>query len=203
MMSECKHVLFIHGFNSSPLSVKAQKTQRYLARFFPEIKFHCPQLATTPNQAIRQLELIIKKNSLNNSSQWYLIGSSLGGYFATYLSEIYQLPAVLINPAIKPYQHLEEYLGKQVNPYTGEVYNIESRYINDLKILVQEKIVKKNYLVMVQTGDEVLDYQQAVEKYKNCRLIVQQGGDHSFTDYQVMLPKITSFFNFHLAKAEI
>ena len=139
-----QHILYLHGFNSSPLSVKAQKTKEFLAKFLPEVKFHCPQLATSPKQAIDQLEQVIQKKGVNNLSQWYLIGSSLGGYFATFLSQKYQVPAVLINPAVKPYQLLEEYIGKQVNPYTGEVYYIESKYINDLKILAQEKIVKKN-----------------------------------------------------------
>jgi len=197
-----KNLLFIHGFNSSPSSFKAQETKAYLSKHFPDVQFHCPQLATTPKQAILQLEQIIVRKTIQDfnskpDQHWYLIGSSLGGYFATYLSQKYQLPAALINPAVTPYLLLEEYIGKQVNPYTNEAYFIESQYMNDLKMLEQAEISKNNYLVMVQTGDEVLDYQQAVEKYKNSRLIVQNGGDHSFIDYQLMLPKISDFFNFN------
>lgn len=186
------NVLFIHGFNSSPLSAKAQLTQNYLAEYFPEVKFHCPQVATTPKAAIAQLEqYFIDSNSLTDT--WALIGSSLGGYFSTYLSEVYGVKAALINPAIKPYELLSKYIGEQVNPYTQERYQVESNYLNDLIALKQNTVSKENFMVMVQTGDEVLNYQQAVDKFEGSKLIVQQGGDHSFVDYQNMLPQIVEF----------
>jgi len=185
------NVLYIHGFNSSPLSTKAVVTQEYLAQHFPSIKFHCPQLASTPNAVIHQLEEIIA-SSVNE--RWYLIGSSLGGYFATYLSEKFECAAGLINPAVKPYELLNDYIGEQINPYTNETYIVEKAYLNDLIRLKQKKIKKNNYMVMVQTGDEVLDYQQAVDKYQHCNLVVQSGGDHSFINYDKMLSKMMRFF---------
>lgn len=202
-----KNILYIHGFNSSPLSDKAQQTQLYFSKHFPQINFYCPQLPTTPKQAVIELEQLIERQTSTKElpvngeqneiqQQWYLIGSSLGGYFSTYLSQKYNLSAVLINPSVKPYELLEDFIGEQVNPYTREVYQIESKHMTDLIMLEQHKIEKNNYLVMVQTGDEVLDYQQAVEKYKNCQLIVQEGGDHSFIDYHTLLPDIAEFFNF-------
>lgn len=192
------NVLFVHGFNSSPLSKKAQLTKEYLEQHLPNVNFHCPQLATTPKEAIKQLEQYLstyqKSASKNNSlEKWVLIGSSLGGYFSTYLSEKYQIKAVLINPAIKPYELLADYVGEQVNPYTQERYQVESNYLNDLIELEQNNISKNNYMVMVQTGDEVLNYQQAVDKFTGSKLIVQAGGDHSFVDYKNMLPQIVEF----------
>lgn len=188
------NVLYLHGFNSSPQSMKAQLTKNYFSENFPDINFYSPQLASSPDGVIEQLSgLIAQKNSEENV--WYFIGSSLGGYFSTYLAEKYQGKAVLINPAIKPFDLLADYIGDQTNPYTKEVYRIEKHFIDSLKSLEQKIISKNNYLVMVQTGDEVLDYQQAVEKYCDCQLVVQKGGDHSFVDYSRMLPKIAMFFN--------
>jgi predicted esterase YcpF (UPF0227 family) len=192
-----KNILYIHGFNSSPLSVKAEQTRKYLADNFPEISYFCPQLTTTPNEAIEQLSQIIEQGGAG--CQWYLIGSSLGGYFSSYLVEKYQCIAVLVNPAIAPYELLHDYIGEQVNPYTEEVYQVTEAHIEELKMLKQnapsiDSQQKNNYLVMVQTGDEVLNYQQAVEKYQHCRLIVQEGGDHSFIDFDKCLPTISDFF---------
>ncbi len=192
-----KIILYIHGFNSSPLSIKAEQTRQYLCKHFPQVHFYCPQLASNPKEAINQLEHIIQSYQTNTS--WYLMGSSLGGYFASYLSEKYNYPSVLINPAIKPFELLKDYLGEQVNPYTGEVYQVTRDYMIELKAIEPKSPSfdmqkKNNYLVMVQTDDEVLNYQQAVEKYQHCRLVIEQGGDHSFVDFEQHLPTIADFF---------
>ncbi|PKG83832.1 esterase YqiA [Colwellia sp. 75C3] len=197
-----KNILYIHGFNSSPLSLKAEQTRRYLEKHYPEVIFFCPQLASTPEKAITQLEQLIEKHSSKangSKTQWYLIGSSLGGYFSCYLAKKYNCAAVLVNPAIRPYELLHDYIGEQVNPYTKEVYQVTEDHIQQLKALEQlaptvDGKEKNNYLVMVQTGDEVLNYQQAVEKYQHCRLIVQEGGDHSFINFDNCLPTISDYF---------
>jgi len=191
-----KNILYIHGFNSSPLSIKAEQTRQYFQQHFPSINFFCPQLATSTNEAILQLESIIEDSK---KDVWLLIGSSLGGYFATYLANKYQVPAVLINPAIKPFDLLEDYIGEQKNPYTNVVYQVTKQHMLDLKAIEQsapsiDNAQKNNYLVMVQTGDEVLDYQQAVEKFQHCRLIVEEGGDHSFIGFDEKLPIVADFF---------
>ncbi len=186
-----KNLLHIHGFNSSPLSMKAVLTKNYLSKHHPDIKFFCPQLKSTPLDAINQLESIIEQQP---EQSWYFIGSSLGGYFSTYFSEKYQRPACLVNPAVRPYELLEEVMGKQVNPYTNEEFWVKPSFLSDLKSLEQQKISKNRYQVMVQTGDEVLDYRQALDKYQGCEVIVQQGGDHSFIDYEKMLPQISKYF---------
>ena len=190
-------MLYIHGFNSSPLSLKAEQTRLYLAEKYPEVGFYCPQLATSPKGAIAQLEQLIEQQP--SDTQWLIIGSSLGGYFASYLTEKYQCLAVLVNPAIKPYELLADYMGEQVNPYTQEVYHVTPAHMKQLQMLEQSKPTpdcekKNNYLVMVQTADEVLNYQQAVEKYQYCQLVVEVGGDHSFINFDKQLPKIAQFF---------
>ncbi len=195
-----KNILYIHGFNSSPFSLKAEQTRQYCQKNFPNINFVCPQLATSPSAAVLQLEAILEPSK---NDTWSLIGSSLGGYFAHYLANKYQLSAVLINPAITPFMLLEEYIGEQINPYTNIVYQVTEQHMIDLKAIEQsapnfEDKQKNNYLVMVQTGDEVLDYQQAVDKFQHCRLIVEQGGDHSFVGFDEKLPIIADFL--HLAQ---
>lgn len=191
-----QNILYIHGFNSSPLSIKAEQTRQYFQQHFPSINFICPQLATSPNEAVSQLESILE---VSKKEVWFIMGSSLGGYFATYLANKYQVPAVLINPAIKPFDLLEDYIGEQKNPYTNVVYQVTKQHMIDLKAIEQsvpsiDNVQKNNYLVMVQTGDEVLDYQQAVEKFQHCRLIVEEGGDHSFIGFDEKLPIVADFF---------
>jgi len=193
-----KNILYIHGFNSSPLSLKAEQTRKYFLHNFPDINFYCPQIVSNPKGAIHQLEQIILSSEADSS--WYLMGSSLGGYFASYLSKKYNFPCVLINPAIKPFELLKDYYGEQVNPYTEEVYQVTKAHMIELKAIEPKpprfnEQQKNNYLVMVQTDDEVLNYQEAVEKYQHCRLIVEQGGDHSFVDFEQHLPTIAGFFN--------
>ena len=183
------NILYIHGFNSSPKSMKAELCHDYLLKHLP-CRFYCPQVASSPKAAIQQLELIVSQHL---DEQWVFIGSSLGGYLSTYLSEKYNAPAVLINPAIKPYELLTDYLGEQVNPYTNEVYLVDESFIGDLKGIEQIKINADNYFVMVQTEDEVLNYKQAEQKFKASKLIVEQGGDHSFIDFHLQLPEITRF----------
>lgn len=173
------------------MSLKSELTKQYLQQNFDTVEFHCPQLKSTPEEAIAQLEEILATKS---EQQWLLMGSSLGGYFATYLAEKHQLKAVLINPAIRPFDLLVDYVGQQENPYTKEVYQVTEEHMYQLKSLFCERISQKQYMVMVQTGDEVLDYQQAVDKYQDCQLIVQPDGNHSFVNYNDMLPTIMKFF---------
>ncbi|TRX53881.1 YqiA/YcfP family alpha/beta fold hydrolase [Thalassomonas sp. M1454] len=188
-----KKILVIHGFNSSPQSLKAQLTVQYMQQHYPEIEVVVPQILSTPEAAIKQLCDIIEAQP---NTDWYFTGSSLGGYFATYLVDKYKRPAVLINPAVTPYLLLADYIGEQVNPHTGEVYQVTPEHMQQLKLIESEICQQKMFFVMVQTGDEVLDYQQAVAKYGNCKLEVQKGGDHSFIHFEQMLPKIAEFFQF-------
>ena len=202
MLKYQDNILYIHGFNSSPLSVKAVQTRDYLAAKHPGIGFYCPQLMTNSRGAIGQLEALLSSRE-PDTSRWYLIGSSLGGYFAHYLAEKYGFPAVLVNPAVKPYQLLRDYPAEQVQPYTGERYYIGEGEIDALKGLESNISLKNNYLVMLQTGDEVLNYRQAAEKYQDCHLNIQNGGDHSFVGYQEHLPDIMQFFQLTMSGNEV
>lgn len=186
-------VLYIHGFLSSPLSLKAQATQRWLAQQYPEVKYLCPQLSSYPSEAKQQLLALIAELE---GQAVYAIGSSLGGFWATYLLENQHVrKAVLINPAVAPQTRLPEYIDKPVKSYYSEdVYTLTQKDMDDFTALDVDAIQQHDrYWVMLQTGDETLDYRQAVEKYSGCRQLVEQGGNHSFEGYENWLSEIARF----------
>lgn len=187
-----QNLLFIHGFNSSPLSFKAEQTKAYMQVNFPQLKVICPQLNCDPFKAVSQLEEIIKQSPAN---EWLLIGSSLGGFFATYLANKFNIKATLINPAVRPYELSEQISGEQFNPYTQESYSVSKAQIESLKNLETDLKNKNNFFIMAQTGDEVLDYQKAVQFYQGCKMHIEEGGDHSFINFPDALPMISKFLN--------
>lgn len=193
-MNTCdmKSVLYIHGFNSSPSSFKAQQTSAWLTSRHQDINFTCPVISPFPNVAMQQLDAAIA--TLNKHGNVGLVGSSMGGFYATWLAEKYGYKAVLINPAVAPWQGRDYLLGDQENYHTGEVHHIKQRHLDELERFdVATLSQPSRLLVLVQSGDEVLDYRQAVVKYADCQVVVEQGGDHGFQNYQNHLPDIMKF----------
>jgi uncharacterized protein len=186
-------LLYIHGFLSSPFSGKAQQVENWLKHNEPGIDYVCPALTPYPKEAVTCLEDIVERHL---PQPVYLLGSSMGGYYATYLAEKYNLRAVLINPAIAPYHLIDDYLDKDLQNYhTEEHYRLTREHLDHLRALETDRLqYPANFWLMVQTGDETLDYRQAVEKYRGCRQWVEEGGDHSFQNFQDRLPAIFQFF---------
>ncbi|WP_076539077.1 YqiA/YcfP family alpha/beta fold hydrolase [Shewanella sp. UCD-KL21] len=186
-------LLYIHGFNSSPLSDKAKETADYIKQRFPDYPFHQPQLPSSPKAAMTLLCGIVEQAKAKGEPLTY-IGSSLGGYFASYLAEQYGGKAVLINPAVKPFELFDAFLGPQYNPYTDEHYQVLPQHKLDVAEYNTEVIRRPDrFLVFLQTGDEVLDYRQALSKYHCCQLHLEANGDHSFIGYKNQLDKICDF----------
>ena len=184
-------IIYIHGFNSSADSHKAQVFKKHMKALGLEDKIIIPSLSSVPDYAIAELTSLVQEHIADNLS---FIGSSLGGYYATWLADRYDRPAVLINPAVKPYELLQEYLGKNINHYTGETYDLTPEHIIELKELDLEYITKPHrYFVLLQTGDDVLDYSQAFVKFAGSRMIVEEGGDHSFAGIENHLDEILNF----------
>ncbi|MAD57990.1 MAG: esterase YqiA [Porticoccus sp.] len=183
-------VLYIHGFNSSPASTKAQQTRTWLKEISPNDEYICPALSGDTQLAISQLEKIIEQCSDTIG----LIGSSLGGFYATWLAQKYDLRAVLINPAVEPHKTMNQYLGENTNYHSGETYMLTQYHIDFLESINVDKMKSpKDTWVLLQTKDEVLDYRQAESKYQKCNLTIEQGGNHSFQDYEQHLPAIIKF----------
>ena len=183
-------LVYIHGFNSSPDSDKARQTRAWLAENRPDVDFICPFLSPFPDVAMAQLEAAIA----DLFGTLYFVGSSMGGFYATYLAAKYQSRAVLINPAVRPWLGRDYLLGDQANYHTGEVHCIEQAHLDQLQGFEVEPIIQaKDFLVLLQTGDEVLDYRLAEKKYANCQLVVEPGGDHGFVGFEKHLPAIIEF----------
>ena len=133
----------------------------------------------------------------STSDQVALIGSSLGGYFSTYLAEKYNLKAVLINPAVEPYRLMKNYIDVDLSNYhTDQHYRLNKEHIEQIRALEVQRLQRlENYWLMVQTEDETLDYKAAVQKYKGCRQLVEEGGDHSFQNFERWLPEVFEFLS--------
>lgn len=186
-------LLYIHGFNSSPLSIKATLTSDFIAKHYSKVNFVAPQIPSTPLAAKKLLESLVE-TALANGESLAFIGSSLGGYLSTYLVNKYGGKAVLINPAVKPYELFTDFMGQQYNPYTQEQYQVLPEHLTQLKHMDVGAITYPNrYFVMLQTGDETLDYRQALAKYHCCEMHLEAGGDHSFVGYASHLSDICQF----------
>lgn len=183
-------LIYIHGFNSSARSFKAGLLRDRMVQLGLGAGYACPELAHRPQQAIAQLEALITGSPRAATA---LVGSSLGGFYATWLAEKYGLKAVLVNPAVRPYELLRDYVGPQKNIYTGAGYEFTAQHLDELRELEVATITPERYLLMVQTGDEVLDYRQAVAKYRGAQQIVIEGGDHGFSSFAAYLDTVLRF----------
>jgi len=179
-------LIYIHGFNSSPASFKAQLLKSRVEALGG--KFTAPALARSPAQAAAQLDALAARNP-----GAVLVGSSLGGYYATWLAEKHDLAAVLLNPAVRPYDLLAGHVGRQRNFHTGEEYEFTREHVAELRALEVPAVTPSRYLLIAATGDETLDYRSAVERYRGCRQVVIQGGDHGFSDFERYTDAVLEF----------
>jgi hypothetical protein len=123
-----------------------------------------------------------------------VVGSSLGGFLSTFLHNNFDLPVVVVNPAVRPFELLSDYLGPQVHPITNQAYRLEERHMEALKSMYQDDIRNTDSVwLLQQEGDEVLDYRQALEKYQGCKITFESGGSHAFDDFDQHLPNIVEF----------
>ncbi len=170
-------------------------TAKYMARHHPSVAFHQPQLPNTPKAAMVLLTAYVEAAIDANEPLAY-IGSSLGGYFASYLAETYGGKAVLVNPAVKPFELFDEFMGPQFNPYTEQHYLVLPEHKSEVAEFNTAVIRNPDrFLVLLQTGDDVLDYREAVNKYHHCQLRVEAGGDHSFVGYESHLQTVSQFLH--------
>jgi uncharacterized protein len=183
-------IVYLHGFNSSPQSHKAQVLARFMAERGLGERFACPALPAAATDAIAAIEALMAQHP---GSRFCFVGSSLGGYYATYLAQKHALKAVLVNPAIEPHVGLRAYLGEQKNLHTGVPYELTEAHLRDWQRLWVPNITPSRYLLVVETGDEALDYRQALARYRGAEQVVVQGGDHSLQSFPQHLPRVLAF----------
>lgn len=181
-------ILYLHGFRSGPASHKAQLLKARATELGQH--FVCPQLPVEPRAAIALCEEQIAAGD----APLTLVGSSLGAYYATCLAERYGLQAVLVNPVVLAQVSLLDQLGPQTNLFSGEPFEFTHHHIAALHALEVPQLSRpERYWLLVESGDELLDYRQAVTRYAGARQTVLAGGDHSFTRWTDYLDDIIRF----------
>ncbi|HUN68699.1 MAG TPA: YqiA/YcfP family alpha/beta fold hydrolase [Burkholderiales bacterium] len=187
-------LIYLHGFNSSPASHKAQVMKAHLEGRGLAQLYACPALPDTPGEAIGAIEAAIAASPAHRDPRTVtFLGSSLGGYYATYLAEKLDCRAVLVNPAITPHVGLAAYLGMQTNLHTGLRYELTQAHLDGWRELLVERVDPERYLLLLETGDEVLDWRQAARKYEGARMVIRQGGDHTLQSFPEHLGRILAF----------
>ena len=181
-------LIYIHGFNSAPSSFKARLVGERMRALGRESEYFVPALPHRPAAAMALLCDAVERNP-----GAALIGSSLGGFYATWLAERYGLRTVLVNPAVRPYELLSGYLGPQKNLYTHEQYELTAQHIEELMALEVAAITPQHYFLVTRTGDETLDYRLGVERYRGARQWVIPAGDHGFGDFENYLDTVLEF----------
>lgn len=191
--SHLTHLLYLHGFRSSPQSAKAQQTKAWFAKHYPDVVLEIPQLPPSPHDAAQLIQSV-----LNNWPQLTMavMGSSLGGYYASWACSQWQCPAVLLNPAVNPARDLADYIGEQSawdNP--EEKFFFKDEYIAELREMDSESLpTPAPLLALIAKGDEVLDWQEMAQRYHNAQCIVLEGGDHGLTrEFGEYLPQLAEF----------
>lgn len=192
-----KLIIYLHGFCSSPASWKSQLLAEEMARRGLAEHFVCPQLSPVPAEAAASVSRLIEAAD----GPVTLIGSSLGGHYANFLAEKYGLNAVLINPAVPQgdfrrgavdYLDLAKFVGEHTHFHSGEAFNFTEAHAAQLKAQVSRP-TPGHYWLLLETGDEVLDYRQAQDFYAGCRQTVLEGGDHGFASFAEFVPQIIEF----------
>jgi predicted esterase YcpF (UPF0227 family) len=184
-------ILYLHGFRSSPNSRKAQHLFGLMRARGLAGDWVCPQLPASPRGAA---EVALAAAQLEPVERLAVIGSSLGGYYATWLGERVGCRVVLLNPAIRPYDDLKAHLGRQPVYFSDASIEMKPEYLDELLALDTARITRPDrYFLVAATGDQVIDYRTMVEKYAGCRQRVLEGSDHEISDFAKYADEVLAF----------
>ena len=187
------HLLYLHGFRSSPQSAKARLMAQTIAAQFPMVHWWCPQLPPSPKNAIHLL--------MEGTHNWprdsmAVVGSSLGGFYATVVAQgTGCAKSVVLNPAVEPARDLAKYIGEQASWHNPEErFFFRPEFVQELRALeCGELDHPERFLSIIAKGDEVLDWQEMRARYANTRVMLLEGGDHAISDFGKHLPTILDF----------
>ena len=186
------HLLYLHGFRSSPQSAKAQIMAQRVQALHPSVSWWCPQLPASPAQAI---DLLLQGTADWPRRQMAVMGSSLGGFYAAWLSNQLGVPAVLINPAVHPSRDLARYIGEHpVWQDPAQSIFFEPAYVQELKVLESQRLqTQPTTLALIAKGDEVLDWREMLARHQAGQVRLIEGSDHALSDFEDHLPQILEF----------
>ena len=192
------HLLYLHGFRSSPLSAKAKKMAAVVKQRHPNVHWWCPQLPPSPRAAMALImDGITGWPQDAGFERMAVVGSSLGGFYATAVAERLGCKAVLLNPAVDPARDLARHIGEQTSwQDPDEHFFFAPAFIDELRALhTRAQREPGNYLAVIAKGDEVLDWREMAARYTGARIELLEGGNHALTDFDTHLPLILDFLD--------
>jgi predicted esterase YcpF (UPF0227 family) len=197
--SPTTHVLYLHGFRSSPQSNKARQVAAVMAAQFPNITWWCPQLPPSPKAAAAMIADGTAHWPVNSMA---VMGSSLGGFYATWLAAQRDCKAVLLNPAINPARDLAKYIGEQTAWHDpAERFFFAPEFVGELSDLEVGPLPRPESLwALIAKGDEVLDWHEMTARYPGSQQVVMEGGDHAISNFESYLPQVLAFLNLQPAQ---
>ena len=186
-----KTIVYLHGFISSPQSKKAVMLGDYVRNCAEGLDYRVPGLHHRPARAMTQVAAACEGVAVDDLT---LVGSSLGGFYATVMAERLGCRAALLNPAVHPHRHFERYVGPQRNLYTGEEFVLTHEHVEELAAMDPGAITRPGrYWLFVETGDVVLDYRDAVQLYEGALQTVERGGDHTLVSFPEHVPELVEW----------
>jgi uncharacterized protein len=186
------HLLYLHGFRSSPRSFKAQRMAAVVHERHPAVHWWCPQLPASPREA---MQLVDQGIAGWPRERMAVVGSSLGGFYATWVAERTGCLAVLLNPAVDPARDLAGYVGEQPSWHDlNELIVIEPGFADELRALACGPAARPDrYFAVIAKGDEVLDWREMTGRYPGVRTRLLEGSDHGISDFDAHLPEVLEF----------
>ncbi len=187
-------IVYLHGFLSSPQSLKARLLGDFLRGLDSSVDYAVPALPEEPARALAAAEQAVLELRRAGARSIGLVGSSMGGFYATVLALRHGLRAVLVNPSVAPQHRIRWFFGPQVNPYSGRQFTLDASHATELAAMAPVAIDRKDdFWLLAQCGDEVLDYREAESFYAGCRQTIEPGGDHQFQGFERHLPAVLEF----------
>lgn len=186
------HVLYLHGFRSSPKSAKAQYMGAWMRAHLPDVQWACPQLPPSPKEA---MALVAEQLAAWPIERMAVVGSSLGGFYATVVAEGVGCPAVVLNPAINPARDLAGHIGDLTSYHDpDDHFYFRPEYVTQLRVMTPRAITRpERYFAVIAKGDEVLDWHEMTARYAGATVRLLEGSDHALSDFDLDLPHILAF----------
>jgi predicted esterase YcpF (UPF0227 family) len=188
------HLLYLHGFRSSPKSFKAQRMAAAVQARHPGVTWWCPQLPPSPKAAMHMVRETIAAWPADHLA---VVGSSLGGFYATWVAEETGCRAVLLNPAVDPARDLAGYIGEQAGWHDpAEHFYFAPEFVTELRELERGPVSRpERYFAVIAKGDEVLDWREMTARYPGVRTRLLEGSDHGLTDFDQHIEEVLAFLD--------